>query len=170
MLVRDFHAVIGNEARQLVVTTITRTFRGYFAGQVVLALILSAGQIAVFTLLKIPYGVLFAVLIGLTTLIPYASAFTIVAVSLLLAVQDPGMGLAILVAAIGVGQIVDQAISPCSAAQAVGSPRRCWALKRRSTTEVIRAECNPLPEISSFGIQQGARSKKVLCSSCDESA
>ena len=100
------------EWRQLVVTTITRTFRGYFAGQVVLALILSAGQIAVFTLLKIPYGVLFAVLIGLTTLIPYASAFTIVAVSLLLALQDPGMGLAILAAAIGVGQIVDQVIQP----------------------------------------------------------
>ena len=100
------------EWRQLVVTTITRTFRGYFAGQVVLALILSAGQIAVFTLLKIPYGVLFAVLIGLTTLIPYASAFTIVAVSVLLAVQDPGMGVAILAAAIGVGQIVDQVIQP----------------------------------------------------------
>jgi predicted PurR-regulated permease PerM len=100
------------EWRQLVVTTITRTFRGYFAGQVVLALILSVGQIAVFTLLKIPYGVLFAVLIGLTTLIPYASAFTIVAVSVLLAVQDPGMGVAILAAAIGVGQIVDQVIQP----------------------------------------------------------
>ena len=100
------------EWRQLVVTTITRTFRGYFAGQVVLALILSAGQIAVFTLLKIPYGVLFAVLIGLTTLIPYASAFTIVAVSVLLAVQDLGMGLSILAAAIGVGQIVDQVIQP----------------------------------------------------------
>ena len=100
------------EWRELVVVTITRTFRGYFAGQVVLALILSAGQIAVFTLLKIPYGVLFAVLIGLTTLIPYASAFTIVAVSVLLAVQDPGMGLAILAAAIGVGQVVDQLIQP----------------------------------------------------------
>ena len=100
------------EWRQLVVTTITRAFRGYFAGQVVRALILSAGQIAVFTLLKIPYGVLFAVLIGLTTLIPYASDFTIVAVSVLLAVQDPGMGLAILAAAIGVGQIVDQVIQP----------------------------------------------------------
>ena len=100
------------EWRKLVVTTLTRTLRGYFAGQVLLALILSVGQIAVFTLLKIPYGVLIAVLIGFTTLIPYASAFTIVAVSVLLAVQDPGMGLAILVAAIGVGQIVDQVIQP----------------------------------------------------------
>jgi predicted PurR-regulated permease PerM len=43
---------------------------------------------------------------------PYASAFTIVAVSVLLAVQDPGMGVAILAAAIGVGQIVDQVIQP----------------------------------------------------------
>jgi len=100
------------EWRDLVVTTITRTFRGYFAGQVVLALILSAGQIAVFTLLGIPYGVLFAVLIGITTLIPYASALTIVAVSALLAVQDPRTGLEILAAAIVVGQIVDQVIQP----------------------------------------------------------
>ena len=98
--------------RALVVTTITRTFRGYFAGQVLLALILSVGQIAVFTLLGIPYGVLFAVLIGFTTLVPYASALTIVAVSALLAVQDPRTGLEILAAAIGVGQIVDQVIQP----------------------------------------------------------
>ncbi|NDD45115.1 MAG: AI-2E family transporter [Synechococcaceae bacterium WB9_4xC_028] len=98
--------------RALVISTITRTFRGYFGGQVLLALILSAGQILVFTLLSIPYGVLFAVLIGLTTLIPYASALTIVAVSALLAVQDPRTGLEILAAAIGVGQIVDQVIQP----------------------------------------------------------
>ena len=42
------------------VGTLNRTFRGYFAGQVLLALILSALQIVVFTL-GIPYGVLFAV-------------------------------------------------------------------------------------------------------------
>ena len=98
--------------RELVVTTITATFRGYFAGQVVLALILSLGQIVVFTVLGIPYGVLFAVLIGFTTLIPYASALMIVAVSALLAIQDPRTGLEILAAAIAVGQIVDQVIQP----------------------------------------------------------
>ncbi len=98
--------------RALVVETVTKTFRGYLAGQVLLALILSGGQILVFTLLDIPYGVLFAVVIGFTTLVPYASAVTIVAVSALLALQDPRMGLEILVAAIGVGQIVDQVIQP----------------------------------------------------------
>jgi predicted PurR-regulated permease PerM len=98
--------------RSLVVGTLDRTFRGYFAGQVVLALILSGLQILVFTLLAIPYGVLFAVAIGFTTLIPYASALTIVLVSALLALQEPRTGLEVLVAAISVGQVVDQVIQP----------------------------------------------------------
>ena len=98
--------------RSLVVGTLDRTFRGYFAGQVVLALILSGLQIVVFTLLGIPYGVLFAVAIGFTTLIPYASALPIVLVSLLLALQEPRTGLEVLAAAISVGQVVDQVIQP----------------------------------------------------------
>ena len=101
-----------DEWHAVVTSTLARTFRGYFGGQVLLALILALGQIVVFTLLKIPYGVLFAVLIGFTTLIPYASALTIVAVSGLLAFQDPSTGLETLVAAIVVGQIVDQVIQP----------------------------------------------------------
>ena len=77
-----------------------------------LALILSGGQLLVFTALKIPYAVLFALLIGFTTLVPYASAVSIVSVSAVLAVQDPRTGLELLAAAIVVGQIVDQVIQP----------------------------------------------------------
>ena len=98
--------------RELVTSTLNRTFRGYFAGQVLLALILSGLQIVVFTLLGIPYGVLFAVTIGFTTLVPYASALTIVLVSVLLALEDPRTGAEVLVAAISVGQVVDQVIQP----------------------------------------------------------
>ncbi|EDY39467.1 hypothetical protein CPCC7001_2348 [Cyanobium sp. PCC 7001] len=100
------------EARSLVVDTLSRTFRGYFAGQVALATILSSLQIVVFTLLAIPYGVLFAVAIGFTTLVPYASALTIVLVSGLVALNDPSTGAEVLVAAIAVGQLVDQIIQP----------------------------------------------------------
>ena len=106
--------------RSLVVTTLNRTFRGYFAGQVLLALILSVAQIVVFTLLGIPYGVLFAVAIGFTTLVPYASALTILLVSLLLALDDPRTGLEVLVAAISVGQVVDQVIQPRLMGRIVG--------------------------------------------------
>ena len=98
--------------RELVQTAVERTFRGYFAGQVGLALILRGGPRFVFTALQIPYGVLFAVLIGFTTLIPYASALSIVVVSAILAVQDPRTALELLIAAIVVGQIVDQVIQP----------------------------------------------------------
>jgi predicted PurR-regulated permease PerM len=106
--------------RELVVATLNRTFRGYFAGQVVLALILSLAQIVVFTLLGIPYGVLFAVAIGFTTLVPYASALTIVLVSVLLALDDPRTGLEVLAAAISVGQVVDQVIQPRLMGRIVG--------------------------------------------------
>lgn len=98
--------------RSRITTTLERTFRGYFAGQVLLALILCAGQLIVFEVLQIPYGVLFAVLIGFTTLIPYASALTIIFVSAILGIQDPRTGLELLAAAIVVGQIVDQVIQP----------------------------------------------------------
>ena len=98
--------------RGLVTSTLSRTFRGYFAGQVLLAVILSVLQILVFTLLGIPYGVLFAVAIGFTTLVPYASALTIVLVSVLLALDNPRTGLEVLAAAISVGQVVDQVIQP----------------------------------------------------------
>jgi predicted PurR-regulated permease PerM len=98
--------------RALVSRTLFRTFRGYFGGQVLLALILSGLQMVVFTLLGIPYGVLFAVAIGFTTLVPYASALTIVLVSLLLALENPRQGIEVLAAAITVGQVVDQVIQP----------------------------------------------------------
>jgi predicted PurR-regulated permease PerM len=98
--------------RSLVSDTLYRTFRGYFGGQVLLALILSGLQMLVFTVLGIPYGVLFAVAIGFTTLIPYASALTIVLVSLLLALENPREGLEVLAVAITVGQVVDQVIQP----------------------------------------------------------
>lgn len=106
--------------REMALGTVNRTFRGYFGGQVILALILSAAQIVVFTLLGIPYGVLFAVAIGFTTLIPYASAFTIVLVSLLLALEDPSTGLEVLAVAIAVGQVVDQVIQPRLMGKIVG--------------------------------------------------
>jgi predicted PurR-regulated permease PerM len=106
--------------RELVLGTVNRTFRGYFGGQVILALILSLAQILVFTLLGIPYGVLFAVAIGSTTLIPYASAFTIVLVSLLLALENPRTGLEVLAVAIAVGQVVDQVIQPRLMGRIVG--------------------------------------------------
>ena len=62
--------------------------------------------------MQVPYAILFGCLIGMTTLIPYASAFTIILVSLLLALQNLGLGLEVIVAAIIVGQINDNVVAP----------------------------------------------------------
>ena len=92
--------------------SIQNTFENYFASQAILAGILSLAQTFVFGILNVPYAVLFGVTIGLTTLIPYASALTITIISALLILKDFWLGLKVLVAAIIVGQINDNVIAP----------------------------------------------------------
>jgi len=91
---------------------IRETFERYFATQAMLAGILSFAQMLVFTILQVPYAILFAVTIGLTTLIPYASGLSIVTISLLLMLQDFWLGFNVLIAAVVVGQINDNIVSP----------------------------------------------------------
>ncbi|QHV01599.1 AI-2E family transporter [Synechocystis sp. CACIAM 05] len=88
------------------------TFEGYFATQAILAGILSVAQMVVFTLLQAPYAILFAITIGLSTLIPFASALSIIVISLLLMLENFWLGVKILLAAVIVGQINDNVISP----------------------------------------------------------
>ncbi|MDX2099234.1 MAG: AI-2E family transporter [Leptolyngbyaceae cyanobacterium bins.59] len=92
--------------------TLRKTFRDYFATQALLAGILSVAQSLVFLILGLPYSILFGVAIGITTLIPYASAVTIFVVSLLVALQDFGLGIRVLIAAVIVGQINDNLLAP----------------------------------------------------------
>ena len=91
---------------------IRQTFESYFAAQAILAGILSLNQTLVFLVLQVPYAVLFGVTIGMTTLVPYASALTIIVISLILMLQNVWLGLKVLVAAIIIGQINDNVIGP----------------------------------------------------------
>ncbi|ACK72176.1 protein of unknown function UPF0118 [Gloeothece citriformis PCC 7424] len=91
---------------------IREKFEKYFASQAILAGILSLSQTLIFTVLNVPYSVLFGVTIGLTTLIPYASALTILLISIILSLENWVLGLKVLIAAIIIGQINDQVIAP----------------------------------------------------------
>lgn len=91
---------------------IRETFERYFATQAILAGILSVAQIVVFSVLQAPYAILFAITIGIATLIPYASALAIFAISLLLMLENFWLGVKILLAAVIVGQINDNVVSP----------------------------------------------------------
>lgn len=88
------------------------TFQKYFATQAILAGLLSVAQTTVFVVLQVPYALLFGFTIGITTLIPFASAITIILISVLLMFQDFELGLKALIGTVIVGQINDNIISP----------------------------------------------------------
>jgi predicted PurR-regulated permease PerM len=100
--------------------SIRRTFRGYFAAQALLAGIVSIAQTIVFLILGVPYAVLFGVSIGIATLIPYASTLVVFVVSILVALDNFGLGLKVLGVAITVGLINDNVISPRIMGHSIG--------------------------------------------------
>jgi predicted PurR-regulated permease PerM len=101
-------------------TSIQRTFRGYFASQSLLAGIVSLAQTIIFLSLGVPYAVLFGVGIGISTLIPYASTLVVIMVSVLVALDNFGLGLKVLGAAILVGLINDNVIAPRILGHSIG--------------------------------------------------
>lgn len=100
--------------------SIQTTFRRYFGTQALLAGLISVAQTLSLVFFGVPYAVLFGVMIGLTTLVPYASAFTIMLVSIIVALQDFGLGVKVLIAAIAIGQINDILISPRLMGETIG--------------------------------------------------
>ncbi len=91
---------------------IRRTFSTYFATQAILAGILSVGQTIVFTVLEVPYSLLFGIGIGMSTLIPFGSVLVIIFISLLVGLSDVWLGLKVLACSVLVGQVNDQIIAP----------------------------------------------------------
>lgn len=106
-----------NETLQDLIQT---TFRRYFGTQVILAGILSLAQTLGLLILGVPYAILFGLVIGASTLIPYAGVVTIAIVSLIVSLQDFGQGIRVLIAAIVIGQVNDILISPRMMGQTIG--------------------------------------------------
>ena len=92
--------------------TAQQTFRGYYAGQAILALILSIALSVAFFILKIPFWLLFGFGIGLSSLIPFGGTFAIVVISTLLAFHNIFMGLKVLGSALIIGQINENVVAP----------------------------------------------------------
>ncbi|NEQ42562.1 MAG: AI-2E family transporter [Leptolyngbya sp. SIOISBB] len=88
------------------------SFQGYFSGQATLALILATAQAIAFILLDVPYGLLFGIVIGLVSLIPFGGTVAILGISGLLGFQSITLGLKVLVVAVILGQINDNVIAP----------------------------------------------------------
>ena len=88
------------------------SFQGYFSGQATLALILATAQAIAFILLDVPYGLLFGIVIGFVSLIPFGGTVAVLGISILLGFQSLTLGLKVLVVAAVLGQINDNVIAP----------------------------------------------------------
>jgi predicted PurR-regulated permease PerM len=98
--------------RQRIQSEMPRRLGIFLRGQVSIAAGFTLVLAIVFSLIGVPYGALFGVLIGMASLIPFMGAVAQVGVSLFLLAHDLGMGLAVFAVAFVLGQIVDNVVVP----------------------------------------------------------
>lgn len=92
--------------------TLRLSFQNYFIGQLILSTCMAAGLISTFLLLKVPFGLLFGLTIGLMALIPFGGTVGIITITLLVTLQDVWLGLRVLGASVIVQQILENLIAP----------------------------------------------------------
>ncbi len=93
-------------------SSLKQSFQSYFIGQAAIALLMSIALTTAFLLLKVPFGLLFGLGIGVLVLIPLGDILGIVGVSLLMALKSVWLGGEVLVIAAVIDQAIDQALAP----------------------------------------------------------
>jgi len=92
--------------------TIRLSFQNFFITQLIISTCMASALIPTFLWLKVPFGLLFGLTIGIMALIPYGGSVGIALTTLLVALQDFSMGVRVLVAALIVQQILENLIAP----------------------------------------------------------
>ncbi|MFN3926012.1 MAG: AI-2E family transporter [Pseudanabaenaceae cyanobacterium] len=92
--------------------TLRESFQNYFIGQIVLAMCMAFGLTSTYLLLKVPFGLLFGLTVGLMALVPFGGTVGITTVTLLVALQNIGLALQVLAGSVLVQQIVENLIAP----------------------------------------------------------
>ncbi len=92
--------------------TIRMSFQNFFITQLIISTCMASALIPTFLWLKVPFGLLFGLTIGLMALIPYGGSVGIAMTTSLVALQDFSMGGRVLIAAVIVQQILENLIAP----------------------------------------------------------
>lgn len=92
--------------------TVRLSFQNFFITQLILSTCMASALIPTFLWLKVPFGLLFGLSIGIMALVPYGGSVGIALTTLLVALQDVWMGARVLIAAVIVQQILENLIGP----------------------------------------------------------
>lgn len=96
----------------LVQQSLQKSFQSYFIGQAALAVLVGFSMTLAFLVLRVPFGLLFGIGIGVVTLIPFGDVVSFSLVSLLVASHDFWLGVKVLAVAVVIDQVIDQIIAP----------------------------------------------------------
>ncbi len=92
--------------------TVRLSFQNFFITQLIISTCMASALIPTFLWLKVPFGLLFGLTIGIMALVPYGGSVGIALTTLLVALQDFSMGVRVLIAAVIVQQILENLIAP----------------------------------------------------------
>lgn len=92
--------------------TLRSSFRNYFLGQFIVATFMGTTLTIIFLFLKVPFGLLFGITIGLAGLLPFGGTVGIAVVTLLVALRDIGIAAKVLAASAIVQQLIENGLAP----------------------------------------------------------
>lgn len=98
--------------RQPFSQTLRLSFQNFFIGQLIFGTCMAFALIPTFLWLKVPFGLLFGLTIGIMALIPFGGTVGIITTTLLVALQDFWLGSRVLIAAVIVQQILENLVAP----------------------------------------------------------
>jgi predicted PurR-regulated permease PerM len=88
-------------------------FQNFFISQLILGVFMASTLTTIFFILKVPFGLSFAILIGAAELIPFIGAsLGIGLVTILIMLKNFGLGISVLIAAVTMQQIKDNLLAP----------------------------------------------------------
>jgi predicted PurR-regulated permease PerM len=93
-------------------TRVPYKFKRFISVQVMLATGFGLVLAMIFTIIRVPLALMFAMLIGMGSLFPFMGAFTQTTVSLFVMFHDLSTGLQVFIIALVLGQILDEIILP----------------------------------------------------------
>ncbi|MGB3637388.1 MAG: AI-2E family transporter [Rivularia sp. (in: cyanobacteria)] len=92
--------------------TVRLSFQNFFITQLILSICMASALIPAFLWLKVPFGLLFGLTIGIMALVPFGGSVGIALTTSLVALQDFWIGMKALMAAVIVQQILENIIAP----------------------------------------------------------
>ena len=109
---QDIFQFFPDNSRQAIRDSLKRTFNNYFVGQLTVASVMGVSITIAFLIVRVPFGLLFGLIVGLMALFPFGAALSISLVSFLMALKSIWLGLKVLAVAFVIEQIVESIIAP----------------------------------------------------------